>query len=244
MASACYRLHETMREYARLRLREAGEEDAVEAALRRATTCRAALLFAAEGRYRLLDWLGWTELEIDNIRAVLPARMDRRDVAARHRSRHVPDLVLGHPRDEPRACAGSTSCSPGQPRRPAHPWVYFVSRLPRRAAERPGSGHAGAGARRSRRPERRDRQVRWRRSLAMASIAANMAGDRASSRRLLDEARAVADGLDDLGATPHDAPGASAQRRPRRRSRPPSGPRPRAGRAAQPARPATCTAST
>jgi DNA-binding CsgD family transcriptional regulator len=35
----------------------------------------------------------------------------------------------------------------------------------------------------------------------MASIAANMAGDLASSRRLLDEALAVADGLDDLGAT-------------------------------------------
>jgi DNA-binding CsgD family transcriptional regulator len=35
----------------------------------------------------------------------------------------------------------------------------------------------------------------------MASIAANMAGDRASSRRLLDEARVASDGLDDLGAT-------------------------------------------
>jgi DNA-binding CsgD family transcriptional regulator len=35
----------------------------------------------------------------------------------------------------------------------------------------------------------------------MASIAANTAGDRASSRRLLDEARVVAEGLDDLGTT-------------------------------------------
>jgi hypothetical protein len=35
----------------------------------------------------------------------------------------------------------------------------------------------------------------------MASIAANMAGDRASSRQLLDEADGVADGLDDLGTT-------------------------------------------
>lgn len=41
----------------------------------------------------------------------------------------------------------------------------------------------------------------WAQSLAMASIAATMAGDRASSRRLLDEARVIADGLDDLGAT-------------------------------------------
>jgi hypothetical protein len=38
-------------------------------------------------------------------------------------------------------------------------------------------------------------------SPAMASIAANMAGDRASSRRLLDDALAAAVGLDDLGAT-------------------------------------------
>ena len=38
-------------------------------------------------------------------------------------------------------------------------------------------------------------------SLAMASIAANMAGDHASSQRLLDEARAASDGIDDLGAT-------------------------------------------
>jgi DNA-binding CsgD family transcriptional regulator len=37
-------------------------------------------------------------------------------------------------------------------------------------------------------------------SLSMASIAANMAGNRTSARRLLDEARAVATGLDDVGA--------------------------------------------
>ena len=35
-------------------------------------------------------------------------------------------------------------------------------------------------------------------SLSMASIAANMAGDRASARRLLDEAQAVTAGLDDV----------------------------------------------
>jgi DNA-binding NarL/FixJ family response regulator len=38
-------------------------------------------------------------------------------------------------------------------------------------------------------------------SLAMASIATDMAGDRASSGRLLDAARVVADGLEDLGTT-------------------------------------------
>jgi len=38
-------------------------------------------------------------------------------------------------------------------------------------------------------------------SLAMASIAATMADDRASARRLLDEALVVADGVNDLGTT-------------------------------------------
>ncbi len=37
-------------------------------------------------------------------------------------------------------------------------------------------------------------------SLSMGSIAANMAGDRASARRLLDEARAVTAGVDDVAA--------------------------------------------
>src|SRR5882672_10052991 len=64
--AACYRLHETMREYARLRLHEAGEEDAVQ--LRCADYYLSRCMhFAAEGRYRLLDWLAWMELEIDNI---------------------------------------------------------------------------------------------------------------------------------------------------------------------------------
>src|SRR5205823_5451595 len=57
--AVCYRLHETMREYARLTLREAGEEDAVEqrCADYYLSRCR---LFARQGRYRLLDWLAWT----------------------------------------------------------------------------------------------------------------------------------------------------------------------------------------
>src|SRR6516165_8589960 len=53
---ACYRLHETMREFAGLKLAEAGEQDAVE--LRCAeyyrSTCQRTALAA---RYRLLDWL-------------------------------------------------------------------------------------------------------------------------------------------------------------------------------------------
>jgi DNA-binding CsgD family transcriptional regulator len=67
---ACYRLHETMREYAVLKLRETGE---VEAIGQRCTdyyvsTCR---LRSVDARARLLVWLSWMDIEIDNIRAVL-----------------------------------------------------------------------------------------------------------------------------------------------------------------------------
>ena len=55
-SAACYRLHETMREYARLKLHEAGEEDTVE--LRCADYYLSRCMhFAAEGRHRLLEWL-------------------------------------------------------------------------------------------------------------------------------------------------------------------------------------------
>jgi predicted ATPase len=76
--AACYRLHETMREYARLRLREAGEEDAVERRCADYYLSRCAH-FAAERQNRLLEWLAWTELEIDNIRAVLRRCTDHED---------------------------------------------------------------------------------------------------------------------------------------------------------------------
>ena len=77
---ACYRLHETMREFAGLKLREAGEQDAVE--LRcgeyyRATCQR----WALEGRYRLPDWLAWADLEIDNVRAVMHRCLARGEAA-------------------------------------------------------------------------------------------------------------------------------------------------------------------
>ena len=68
---ACYRLHETMGEYTRLKLREAGEEDVVE--LRCADFYVSRCQRAAEQpvRYELPGWLEWMELEIDNIRSVL-----------------------------------------------------------------------------------------------------------------------------------------------------------------------------
>jgi predicted ATPase len=75
---ATYRLHETMREYAGLKLGEAGEQEAVE--LRCADYYRGKCEQAPEeARYRLVEWLGWMDLEIDNIRAVLQRCVAQKD---------------------------------------------------------------------------------------------------------------------------------------------------------------------
>src|SRR6266851_1509693 len=67
---ACYRLHETMREFARLKLAEAGEEAAAErsCAEHYQSRCQTSAL---QGRHRILEWLDWADLEMDNVRAVL-----------------------------------------------------------------------------------------------------------------------------------------------------------------------------
>ena len=77
---ACYRLHESMREFAGLRTREAGEEEAVE------LRCIDHYVSegrrnAAQARFRLVAWLGWMDVEIDNIRWVLRRCALRGDAA-------------------------------------------------------------------------------------------------------------------------------------------------------------------
>lgn len=195
--SACYRLHETMREYARLKLRESGEEDAVE---RRCAEyyVSCCLRFAREGRHRLLHWLGWMELEIDNVRAVLRRLMELPD----------PGYGIGlaacliwywvtRATTEGVRCLDQLLARDTTPA--AHPWAYFTRGFlavlqgdP--AAATPVLERGVAAARAAGELDALSQ------SLAMASIAANMAGDLASSTRLLDEAGAVANGLDDLGA--------------------------------------------
>ncbi|MDT5029771.1 MAG: hypothetical protein QOE61_6951, partial [Micromonosporaceae bacterium] len=196
--AAYYRLHETMREYARLQLREAGEEAVV---LRRCagyylSRCQR---FAVEGQHRLLEWLLWMELQIDNIRAVLRRCLDQGDTgrgielatclmrfwitrATTEGVRWLDELLAADP--EPVGAPG------------AHFVRGFLAVLQSDpAAAVPALERGVAAARAAGRPGALSR------SLAMASIAATLAGDRTSARRLLDEARVVAAGLDDLGAT-------------------------------------------
>src|SRR3989442_11606893 len=82
---ACYRLHETLREYASLKLRDAQEEELLEERCLEyyRTTC---LRSADQARYRLLEWLPGAKLEIDNHPAVLHQFVGRGDSAPGLRS--------------------------------------------------------------------------------------------------------------------------------------------------------------
>ena len=197
--SACYRLHETMREFADLELREAGEEEVVE--LRCAeyyvSRCRRSAEWA---RYRLVEWLEWIDLEIDNIRSVLRRCLIRVDIA------RGMDLATSLPLywatrattegvrwlDELLAIG----CADPEPQARARYLRGFLAVLlidP--GAATPALGQAAAADREA------GRLRPLAASLSMASIAANMAGDRASARLLLGEAQEVTAGLDDVPAT-------------------------------------------
>jgi predicted ATPase/DNA-binding CsgD family transcriptional regulator len=184
---ACYRLHETMREFARLKLEEAGEVEAVE--LRCAEYYRSRCAQSAlEGRYRLLEWLEWADLEIDNVRAVLQQCLIRADAACgidlaaslgwywitRATSEGMRWL------DELLASEGG---DPG-----TRAWAYFLRGFlavlkAEPAAARPALQAAVVTARQV------DQWDVLSEALSVASIAENLAGDHASARRLLDEAQ-------------------------------------------------------
>ncbi len=113
-----------MREYARLKLHDAGEENAVE--LRCADYYLARCLhFAAEGRYRLLEWLACTELEIDNIRAVLRRSMDHEDS---ERGIHLTTCLIWYwiTRATAEGVRWLDELLARQAEPATHPWVYFV----------------------------------------------------------------------------------------------------------------------
>jgi predicted ATPase/DNA-binding CsgD family transcriptional regulator len=195
---ACYRLHETMREFAGLKLREAGEEEVVELRCveHYVSTCRRSAEWA---RYRLVEWLAWIDLEIDNIRSVLRRCLIRVDIA------RGMDLATSLPLywatrattegvrwlDELLAigCADSELQARAQYLRGFLAVLLIDPTAGVPALERAAAADREAGRLRP-----------LAASLSMASIAANMAGDRAAARRLLDEAQDVTAGLDDVPA--------------------------------------------
>jgi predicted ATPase/DNA-binding CsgD family transcriptional regulator len=190
-----YRLHETMREYAWLKLRESGDADTVE--LRCAdyylSRCQQ---FAAAGRFQLLPALAWLDLEIDNIRAVLRTCINRHDFP---RAAGIATALIWY--WATRATTEGARLLDELLAAPiANPWTYFARGFlgvlqndpdaATRALDRGVTAARAAGL-----PDALSQ------TLAMASIAATLGGDPASAQRLLDEARAIAGGLNDLGAT-------------------------------------------
>jgi predicted ATPase/DNA-binding CsgD family transcriptional regulator len=197
---ACYRLHETMREYTRLELREAGEEDVVELRCADYYVSRCQRAGELPARYELPGWLEWMELEIDNIRSVLRRCLIQADF----------------PRGIELACSigwywitRATSegvrwldellaSGAGKPALGGLPYFLrgFLAVLQSDpTAARPALARAVMVAR-----EAGQRRL-LAESLAIGSVAANMAGDRTSARRLLDESQVVAEGVvDDASA--------------------------------------------
>jgi predicted ATPase/DNA-binding CsgD family transcriptional regulator len=196
---ATYRLHETMREYARVKLQEAGEEEAVERRSAEYYLLKCGQS-AAGARFSLLEWLGWMDLEIDNVRSVLRRCLDCGE--ARWGLLLASSLGWywmtrattegGRWFDELLACG---ELDPAEDL-----WAWFLrgflavlqsdpaTAVP--ALDRAVTAARGAGRRRA-----------LVHSLAMASVAANDAGDAASARCLLDEARIVLAGMDDSAST-------------------------------------------
>jgi len=195
---AWYRLHETMREYGRLKLFAAGEQTLLEqrCADYYVLMCRRS---AAGARYRLLAWLELMDVEIDNIRSVL-----RRCLVHGDAFRGV-DLAMSlgwywitqATTEGARWLDELLQSGRGSPRARAWAWGIrgFLAVLQSDpAVARPAIQRAEAGAR-----EVNDLPL-LSQSLSMGSIAEHHAGDGASAARLLDEAQAITADLDDLPA--------------------------------------------
>src|SRR5262245_29609128 len=178
-----------MREYAGLKLGEAGEQEAVE--LRCADyyrgTCEQA---PEEARYRLVEWLGWMDLEIDNIRAVLQRCVAQKDG---HRGIELAGLIGWYWitratsegirwLDELLPLGGSTP----QARAIAHFLRGFlaVHQFDPKAAV-PALDQATTAA------QEADDVSMQSQSLSMAAVAHGLAGDRAAAKRSIAAARAV-----------------------------------------------------
>jgi predicted ATPase/DNA-binding CsgD family transcriptional regulator len=194
--AGCYRLHETMRQYASRKLGEAGERDDVE---RRCTdyyvaTCAAMSLGA---RFRLPAWLPWMDLEIDNIRSVLRRCLVSSDsmngiTLATSLSWY---WITRATTEGVRWLDELLASGPGDPVTLGWSWFIlgflavlqgdFEAATPRLQRAINASRDAGS-------------PVQLASSYSMASIAANMAGDRATALKMLDDAASIAGEIDDV----------------------------------------------
>ena len=193
---ATYRLHETMREYAIQRMLEAGELETLRARWTEyyVTTAQA---MALDSRYHLDEWLRWADLEIDNMRAVLHHCVLDPDVrngivlvtslswfwitrATTEGVRWI-DELLARGSAEPETMA----------------WTYFIRGFLAVlqgdwAVAQPSIARSIEVARAAQLP------VQLAHAVTMASIAANMGGDRPAAERFLAEAIDLAEEVEDV----------------------------------------------
>jgi predicted ATPase/DNA-binding CsgD family transcriptional regulator len=196
---ACYRLHETLREYASLQLQDAHEEELLgERCLEHyRTTC---LRSADQARYRLLEWLAWAELEIDNIRAVLQQCLARGDSArGLDIAASMKYYWITHGTTEGLRWLDqllrSGEASPHTRVRAYYlrGWLSLLQGDP--AAARPWIARAIATARETGQP------ALLSESLSIAATVEDVAGEHEAARRYLDETEAITPGLNDFPAT-------------------------------------------
>jgi predicted ATPase/DNA-binding CsgD family transcriptional regulator len=196
---ACYRLHETLREYASIKLRDAREEELLgERCIEHyRTTC---LRSADQARYRLLEWLPWAELEIDNIRAVLQQCVARRDfgrgldIAASMKYYWITHGTTESMRwlDQ---LLPSGEASPLTLVRANYLRGWLSLLQGDAAAGRPWFARAIAIARETGQP------TLLSESLSFAATVENLAGEHDVARRYLKEADAITPALNDFAAT-------------------------------------------
>ena len=195
---ACYRLHETMREYATLKLRAGHEQEALnERCLEYyRTTC---LRFANRARYSLLEFLNWADLEIDNIRTVLHLCLVRGDfargldIAASMGYYWITHGTTESVRWLDQLLAGGEG-SPSTLVRAYYlrGWLSLIQADA--ATARTSIARAVAMAREA------GLISQLSQSLSLAATTESVAGDLESARRYLDEAEAMTEGLDDFPA--------------------------------------------
>ena len=197
--TVCYRLHETMREYARVKLHEADEEDLLRERCveHYRLTC---LRSADEARYHLVEWLAWADLEIDNLRSVLHQCVARGDlargldIAASMRYYWITHGTTEAVRWLDQLLPAGDASAPTMVRAyHLRGWLSMLQGDP--AGGRPWIAQAVAIARQS------GERVLLSEALSISASTATVAGDPEAARRHLDEAQAVNSGLDAFPAT-------------------------------------------
>jgi predicted ATPase/DNA-binding CsgD family transcriptional regulator len=210
---ACYRLHETMRDYTSLKLRDAAEEDQLDDAYieyyrTRFRNLRTDLLHDIQtilhdgtaGGRRTLEWLQSVELEIDNIRAALQKCLMASDwrrglelatsIGYYWVTRGTTQSIRWF--DDLLAAGEESDDIPAR----AYYFRGWLSMLRSDlAVARPWLARAIAAARAT------QELPQLSESLSAASIVESMAGDPAAARVLLDEAEAIAPRLDHYPAS-------------------------------------------